>query len=115
MLERAVYAGHSKTQAILARDLDYDHRVGRDRAIADAGVAVAGIDEVLVEIDDRRKIEIDPEARQRAALRQAVVASRRLSRRFIGKTCDCRRDRGLPRQGRRHARDCAAFLVGRDQ
>src|SRR5262245_449060 len=115
MLERATHAGFSKAQAILPRDRGDDHRVGRDRALADTGIAVVGIDEILVEIDDRREIEIDPEARQRAALRQPVVAGRRLACAFLGKRSDDRRDRRLPRQRRRDGRDCTALLVGRDQ
>src|SRR5262245_12599774 len=64
MLERAVHAGFSKAQAILLRDRGDRHWVGRDRALADARIAVVGIDEILVEIDNRREIEIDPETGQ---------------------------------------------------
>jgi hypothetical protein len=100
MLERAAHAGFPKAQAILPRDRGDGHRVGRDRALADAGIAVVGIDEILVEIDNRREIEIDPEARQRAALCEPVLAGRRLARAFLGKRGDDRCDRRLTGQGR---------------
>ncbi len=113
--KRAAYAGFAEAEAVVPGDVGDDRRVSGDRALADSGVAVVRVDQVPVEIDDRRKIQIDPEARQRASLRQAVVVRRGVARGFVRMPVDDRRDRRLPRQRRRQARDRTAFLVGGDQ
>ena len=95
-------------------DFGDDHRVTRDRAVANAGVAVVRVDEVPVEVDHRREIQVDSECRQRASLCEAVIVRCPLARVFVGELRDHRRDRRLARQRRRQARDGAALLVGRD-
>jgi hypothetical protein len=68
VFERAAHASLPQTETIVPGDVGNDQRIARDRAVANAGVAVVRVDQVIVEIDDRRKIQVDPEARQRAAL-----------------------------------------------
>src|SRR5262249_7026349 len=88
---------------------------GRDRALANATVTIVGIDEIPIEIDDRCKVEINAEGGEGAALGQSIVARRSLTRAALGKRCDHRCERRLPRQGWRYAGNGPALLTRRDR
>ena len=64
MLERAAHPVSEQRSAICRRSIAYDSRIIRNCAFENPAIAIIGVHDVEIEIDDRREIEIDAHRHQ---------------------------------------------------